>query len=418
MTGTAEASAVFDPFEVGFVDSPYEQYARLRQEDPVHHSALLHGWVVTRFADVSKLLRDPTVSSSIDHATPTPLTTVELEQLADQPRARRTIVLMDDPDHARIRRLMADPFRPREIDKLRVRIIERVDRAFDQMRELHGPGRVELDLLTEFAYPLPVEIFSEMLGVPEEDHARFRYLSQQVARSVDPIMSAAEREESLAALDEMCAYLEDQAAHKRLHPADDLLSALVHAEVDHEVLSHEELISQLVTLYLAGHEPVASLLGAGMVALLRAPDQLKRMRTEPDLLRNGVSELLRYDGPNQFVRRITTRPTTVGDIELPAGAVIYASPAAANRDPDRWGSTAEQVVVDRPDAGQHLQFGAGLHACLGSHLARLQAEIAFTAIFERLHDIELAAEPQWSTRMFIRGLDSLRITCTVGPGRQ
>jgi cytochrome P450 len=173
-------------------------------------------------------------------------------------------------------------------------------------------------------------------------------------------------------------------------------------------------MAQLVTLYMAGHEPTAALIGAGMLALLRAPDQFARVRSEPGLLRNAVSELLRYDGPNQFVRRITTVPTVVGDVELPAGAVVYASPASANRDPDRWGETADQVVVDRSDAGQHLQFGAGVHACLGSHLARLQAEIAFAAIFERLHDIALAGEPQWSTRMFIRALNSLPISCTIG----
>ena len=126
-----------------------------------------------------------------------------------------------------------------------------------------------------------------------------------------------------------------------------------------------------------------------------------------------MSELIRFDGPNQFVRRITTQPTMIGDTELPAGAVIYASPASANRDPARWGDTADQVVVDRPDAGQHLQFGAGVHACLGSHLARLQAQVAFAAIFARFGDVELAGPPQWSTRMFIRGLASLPIRCTI-----
>ena len=418
MTTTGEAPATFDPFEDGFVDSPYEQYARLRAADPVHHSRLLHGWVLTRFDDVGRLLRDPTVSSRIHNATPNPLTVNEIARLAEQPRAEKTIVLMDDPDHARVKRLMAEPFRPREIDRLRERVTERIDQAFDELRRDHGPGRVEFDLVADFAYPLPVEIFSEMLGVPEEDHPRFRYLSQKVARTVDPIMSDEERAECLAALDEMYGYLVDQAEAKRRHPEDDLMSALVHAEIDGSRLSHEELIAQLVTLYMAGHEPVASLIGAGMVALLRAPDQLERLRSEPGLIRNAVSEILRYDGPNQFMRRITTQPTLVGDVELPAGSVIFASPAAANRDPARWGDTADQVVVDRPDAGQHLQFGAGAHACLGSHLARLQAEIAFAAIIDRLHGIELAGEPRWSTRMFIRGLDSLPVAATIGPTRR
>ncbi|WP_426572500.1 cytochrome P450 [Aquihabitans sp. McL0605] len=407
-------SAVFDPFEEGYVESPYAQYARLRDGDPVHRSALLHGWVVTRFADVSKLLRDPSISSDIHNATPNPLTKMELARLAERERASRTIVLMDDPDHARVRRLMSEPFRPREIERLRAQVVERIERALDQLREERGTGTVELDLIADFAYPLPVEIFSEMLGVPDEDHARFRYLSQQVARTVDPVMTEAERIECFAALDEMYDYLVIQAAEKRVEPADDLMSALVNAADDDGIpFTDEELIAQLVTLYLAGHEPVASIIGTGTLALLRAPDQLAKLKADPSLVRNAVHELLRYDGPNHFMRRITTQPTMVGDVELPAGEVIYASPASANRDPARWGETADQVVVDRADATQHLQFGAGVHACLGSHLARLQADIAFEAILARLDDLQLAGEPQWGARLFIRSLDSLPVTCTI-----
>lgn len=406
-------TALFNPLADGFVDSPYEQYAELRALDPVHRSDLLHGWVVTRFDDVSRLLRDPSISSDIHNATPTPLTTMELDRLAEQARASRTVVLADDPDHARIRKLMADPFRPREIEKLRESITRRVHGALDQLRETHGGDTVEIDLVADFAYPLPVQIFSAMLGVPEEDHPQFRHWAQCVARSIDPIMSPEERERSLAGLDEMYAYLEERADEKRKDPADDLMSQLVHAEIDEAVLSHEELMAQLVTLYMAGHEPTAALVSAGMLALLRAPDQLARLRDDPALLRNATSEMLRYDGPNQFVRRITTQPTQVHDRELPAGAVVYASLASANRDPDRWGETADQLVVDRPDASQHLQFGAGVHACLGSHLARLQAEVILGAMFDRLDHIELAGEPEWSVRMFIRGLNSVPVRCTI-----
>ena len=417
METTAEdPEVVFDPLVEGFADSPYEQYARLRVADPVHRSELLQGWVVTRSADVGKLLRDPEISSSIHNATPNPLTIAELAHLAEQPRAGRTIVLLDDPDHARIRALMTEPFRPRDIEKLRTRITERVHGTLDRLREVHGAGRVEFDLVADFAYPLPVEIFSEMLGIPEEHNPQFRYWTQCVARTVDPIMSAEERAVCLQGLDEMYAYLEGQAAEKRAHPASDLLTALVEAEVDGAGLSHEDLMAQLVTLYMAGHEPTAALIGSGTLALLRAPEQLARLRAEPGLLRNAVSEFLRFDGPNHFVRRITTRPTLVGDVELPAGAVIYASPASANRDPDRWGDDADRLVIDRADASQHLQFGAGVHACLGSHLARLQAEIAFAAILERLENLELAGEPVWSTRMFIRALTSLPVACSIAAG--
>jgi cytochrome P450 len=291
--------------------------------------------------------------------------------------------------------------------------VQRVDEALDRLHERHGDGPADIDLIADFAYPLPVEIISEMLGIPEEDHPQFRYWTQCVARAVDPVLSPEEQEECLAGLDDMYAYLSQVADAKRTDPGDDLVSTLVHAEDEGQRLSREELMSQLVTLYMAGHEPTASLIGAGTLALVQAPDQLVRLRAEPGLLRNAVSELLRYDGPNQFVRRITTQPTVVGEVELPAGAVIFASPASANRDPDRWGPTADRVVIDRADAGQHLQFGAGVHACLGSHLARMQAEIAFAALLARLGDLELAGSPVWNTRMFIRGLDRLPVRCTI-----
>lgn len=413
MTATGTGDVTFNPLTPGFVESPYEQYALLRDHDPVHRSALLHGWVVTRHDDVGKLLRDPTVSSSIHNATPNPLTINEIQRLTEQPRAARTVVLLDDPDHARIRRLMADPFRPKEIDRLRDMIRRHVDEAIAALVARYGTGPVEFDLIDDFAYPLPVEIFSEMLGMPEEENPQFRYWTQCVARTVDPIMSEAEREEALGGLDQMYAYLEERAAEKRAAPADDLLSHLVHAEIDGERLSHEDLMAQLVTLYMAGHEPTAGLVGLGTVALFRHPDQLARLQADPSLLRNALSELLRYDGPNQFVRRILTRDTVVGEVELPAGEVIFASPASANRDPRRWGETAEQLVVDRPDAGQHLQFGAGVHACLGSHLAKAQAEIIIGAMLDHFVDLEPAGEPVFNTRMFIRGLSSVPVRCNL-----
>jgi cytochrome P450 len=402
----------FDPLDRSFVESPYEQYAVLRDEDPVHYSKLLCGWIVTRFEGVAGLLKDPTISSSIHNATPTPITEIELASLAEQPRAARTMVLLDDPDHGRIRRLMAEPFRVREVTRLRGLIAERVDAAFARLRHVHGSGAAELDLIQELAYPLPVEIFSAWLGIPDEANAEFRHWIRWVARSRDPLV-AQERVDFFRALDDMHAYLEEQAERKRAEPGDDLLSYLVDIEQAGERLTSEELLAQLVTLYMAGHEPTAALIGNGVVALLHHPDQMARLREQPGLVRNAVSELLRYDGPNQFVRRVTTQPTVVGDVELPAGAVVYPCLASADRDDRRWGENADEVVVDRPDAGQHLQFGAGAHACLGSHLARLQAEIVLGAILEGLEGVELAGEPQWSARMFIRGLDSLPIRCSI-----
>lgn len=406
------AGALFDPLDPGFIAAPYERYAVLRDEAPVHRSDLLCAWIITRFADVEAVLRDPSMSSDIARATPSPITELELEGLAAHPRWSKTIVHMDDPDHSRVRKLMAEPFRVREIGRLSTVIDDRVGTAIDHLRDERGTGEVELDLIAELAYPLPVEIFSTWLGVPEEDHPQFREWTSWVARSRDP-MSPEEHEQLFAALGAMYDYLAEQVEAKRAAPADDLLSYLVQVEDGDDRLSHDELMSQLITLYMAGHEPTASLVGNGVLALLHQPDQLDRLRHDPALLRGAVSELLRYDGPNQFVRRVTTRPTTVGGRDLPAGEVLYVGLAAANRDPRRWGPSADRVDIERPDAGQHLQFGGGAHACIGSHLARLQAERFLQAILGRLDGLALAGPPAWSERMFIRGLRSLPVTCTI-----
>jgi len=407
----------FDPLAEGFVAWPYDQYRRLRAEDPIHRSDLLHGYCVTRFADVNTILRDPTVSSVIDNATPTPLTIDEITRRDEAARGGRTLVLLDDPDHAQLRKLIMGPFRPREVDGLRELVEERVRVRVDDLVAAHGTGPVELDLIEDVAYPLPVEIFCQMLGIPEEDHPIFRFWVNCIARSLDPVMGADERAELVAQTDEMYAFLEELVAAKRGRHDDDILSALVDAEEDGETLTHEELMAQLMTLYVAGHEPTAGLVGNGMLALLRHPDQWAALQADRSLLRNAVSELLRYDGPNQFVRRIATRDmhfdTPDGTATIPAGAVIYASPGSANRDEARWGDSVDRVDITRGDAGQHLQFGAGIHACLGSHLARLQAEVMFTAILDRFEGIELAGEPEWSTRMVIRGLNRLPVRATL-----
>jgi cytochrome P450 len=414
----ASGQPQFDPFDPGFIRSPYGHYAVLQDSDPVHWSDLLHGWIITRHDDVAEILRDPTMSSDIRRATPTPVTELEIEGLRAHGRARVTVVHMDDPDHSRVRKLLATPFRVREVGKLASLVEQRVGDALDRLRDGtraeggDGDRAAGFDLVTEIAYPLPVEIFSAWLGMPEEANPRFRYWTGWVARSRDP-MSLDERQELYEALEAMHTYLAEQAEARRRTSTGDLLSYLVEVEDGTDRLTHEELMAQLITLYMAGHEPTAGLVGNGILALLHHPDQLERLRAEPTLVRNAVSELLRYDGPNQFVRRITTRPTEVGGVPVPAGDVLFLGLAAANRDPRRWGATADAVIVDRPDADHHLQFGGGAHACLGAHLARLQAERFLAALLTRLDGLELAGEPVWSTRMFIRGLSSLPVRCTV-----
>jgi len=393
----------FDPFEPGFVASPYEQYARLREADPVHWSELLGGWVLTRHEDVNALLRDPTMSVELDNATATPAVERQRRRQAMSRRPSDTLVLRDDPDHQRLRRLMQRPFGARPVEGLRALVAAEVEAA---MADLAPGGR--MDVVGDFAYPLPVAVFNGMLGLPDEDAPRVRTWIAAVARMLDPVIDDAEHARCSALMDEMYDYVGDQIEAKRRHPADDVLTALVEAEEDGDRLSRSELIAQVATLYVAGHEPTMSLIGTGLLALMQRPDQLARLRAEPTLLPNAIQELARYDGPNQFVRRIAREPRRVGGRDIAAGDVLYLAVGAANRDPERW-DDPDEVRVDRPDADRHLQFGGGVHHCLGTHLARLQAEVALGALVA-LDDLAPAGEPVWSERMVIRGLQRLDVT--------
>ncbi len=338
MTEAPASGAVsFNPLDPSFIGSPFAQYATLRDTEPRHHSELLSAWIVTRYDDVDRILRDPSMSSDIGRATPTPITQLELDGLAEHSSASSTIVHMDDPDYGRVRRLMAEPFRVRQIGRLASLIETRVDDALDHLRAEHGEGPITIDLIADVAYPLPVEIFSTWLGVPSEAHPQFRRWTSWVARSRDPL-TPEEREELYAAMDAMYDYLADQVEVKRRTPSDDLLSYLVRVEHDEARLSHDELMSQLITLYMAGHEPTAGLIGNGALGLLRHPDQLARLRAEPDLVRNAVAELLRYDGPNQFVRRIPpARPLSTGPSCPPArsSTSVWHRPTATRVGGDR-----------------------------------------------------------------------------------
>jgi cytochrome P450 len=396
----------FDPFEPGFDAWPYDQYRRLREAEPVHWSELLSGWVLTRFEDVSNVLRDHSVSSDLDRAKPSPVVDL-LRARTSRNAAQRdgmTLVLLDDPEHARIRKVMQPLFTARSISQLRDSVQERVDA---HLGRLGTAG--EAELISDFAYPLPVEVFCDMLGIAAEEGPRFRSWTAAVARSLDVVISEEDYDACMVLLEEMQQYLSDAADTKRAAPADDVLSRLLAAEVDGERLSHSDLIPQLITLYVAGHEPTTALIGNGLVALFAHPEQLAALQADPSLVPDAVHELLRFDGPNQFVRRVATTEMSIGDRTIDEGDVLYLCVGAANHDPERWGDDADEVRIDRPDAGLHVQFGGGIHHCLGAHLARLQAEVALTSMFARLPRLRPAGPPTWAGRTTLRSVSTVPI---------
>lgn len=414
-TAETDSTVRFDPFEEGYTEWPYAQYARLREADPVHKSELLQGWVLTRHQDVERVLKDPSMSADIDKATPTPITEMEIKRRSEIEQGDADpLPLLDEPDHTRVRRLIAPTFRKGSVKNLNETIERHVGGLLDGIVERHG-SRGTFDLVSEFAYPMPVMVICELMGVPEEDGPEFRHWVQLVALGLDPFISPDDRERSLGAGEEMRAYLRHQVAAKRGTPTDDLTSELAAATEDGEQLTAEELILQLQTLYIAGHEPVTAVLGNGFRGLFEQSDQLQMLRDDPSLLEHAVLELLRYDGPNQFVRRIATQDLHFEGGTIPAGAVIYPGIAAANHDPAEFGDDADEIRVDRPSAAHHLQLGAGIHACLGTHLAKLESEIAIRRLLERFPRLELVEPPTWANRMVLRSVNELKVRYTLEP---
>jgi cytochrome P450 len=400
---TAAAPApLFDPFAPGFTDDPYPQYAALRQAAPVYEHPLGF-WLLTCYDDVSWLLR---AGLSVEDRN---LADGVLKQLRDQMRGEQTardpiardglsMLDRDAPDHTRLRRLVSKAFTPRAIQELRPRITALVDAMLDM-----AEPRRRVDLVEALAFPLPFAVIAELLGTPSADQDRIRQLTGTVVRSLEPVNDPDLVAAITAADAELVEIAADMIAWKRANPADDLLTALIQAEDDGDVLDDDELIAQTLLLYIAGHETTVNLIAGGTLALLRNPDQLALLRDDPALAAEGVEELLRYDSPVQASRRITVEPVKIGESTIPAGAFVMASLASANRDERFWGADASELKLTREKARQHVSFGAGPHHCLGASLARLEATIAFQRLCGRFPGLALDGDVTWNGRINLRG---------------
>jgi cytochrome P450 len=391
---------LFNPFAPGFTDDPYPHYARVRAAAPVHADPFGY-WLLTRYEDVSGLLRAPGLSVEDRNITVGPMLELRESLFGTQDRepvSGMSMLDRDAPDHTRLRKLVSKAFTPRSIEALRPRITALVDQMLD---DVAATGRV--DLVDAFAFPLPFAVIAEMLGTPPADHQRIRELSGTVVRSLEPVADPELAAAIMAADVELAEIAAEMIAWKRANPADDLLTALINAEDGGDVLGDEELIAQTLLLYIAGHETTVNLIGGGTLALLTHPAQLARLREQPDLVPGAVEELLRYDSPVQASRRVTLEPVTLRGIDIPAGAFVMASLAAANRDEEFWGPDADDLDVTRPNARQHVSFGGGAHHCLGASLARMEASIAFEHLITRFPGLRLDGDVTWNGRFNLRG---------------
>lgn len=401
----------WNPFDPVLREDPYPIYARLRDENHAHPLLPLPKTVViSQYADCLAVFRHPAASNdetkgdmwqAMMEAQGGP--TEEQERML----RRRPFLALDAPDHSRLRGLVQQAFTPRRIELLRTRVEALVAQAIDRVLPTGG-----MDVIADIAYPLPVTIISELLGVPVEDHEIFASWSHDLARSLDPdfILPPEVVERARVAGEEFEQYFSDLIERRRSHPGEDLISALIVAEEAGDRLTKDELLATLVLLLIAGHETTVNLIANGMLALLRHPGELAALRADPGLARPAVEEALRYDPPVQIDVR-----TPLDDIPLPSGSVAPAGGLAflllgsANRDPRQFADPDRFDI--RRDNNHHLSFGFGAHHCLGAPLARLEAQVALRELAGRLEGVTLAVgEPQYKDNLILRGLVGLPVT--------
>ena len=380
--GTADA-VVFRLFGPERED-PYPCYHQLRALAPLHRSAL-GCTLATRYDDCTAVLRDPRFAKYQTPGSPS-----------------TSMLNANPPDHTRLRGLVSRAFTPRTVEGLRGHVERRIDELLGAMADA---GTVEF--MEAFAFRLPVSVIGEMLGIPPEDRAQFQGLVRDSTATLEFVVTPEDRARAAAARKVIEDYFVDLFAQRRVHPTDDLVSGLLAAEEAGDKLSEGELLSTVVLLFAAGFETTTHLLGNGLVALLRNPGELERLRREPGLVRGAVDELLRYDTPNQIQGRQAATDVQLRETTVPEGEIVITLLGAANRDPGRY-PDPDRLDVTRT-AIQPQSFGGGIHHCLGAALARMEGELAFGALLRRFPAIELAGEPVRRPSLALRGFVSLPV---------
>ncbi|MEA2591507.1 MAG: hypothetical protein QOD62_1338 [Actinomycetota bacterium] len=397
-----EEPVFFNPLDPEAHADPYPQYRRLREHAPMLRGPLGY-WVLSRYADIAAVLRDPRFGVGVDEASLMLATTQDGPGVATMVELSRWMLFRDPPDHTRLRGLVSKAFTPRALEAVRPRVVEIVNGLIDDVAR-----RDEVDLIAELALPLPVTVISELLGLPIEDQAQAREWAEAIAQVLDPIVTEEQATRADRAVKELAAYIGRVVARRRREPGPDLLSRLIQAEDGGAHLSEAELISTVGLLFGAGHETTRNLIGNGMLALLRHPGELQRLRDDPSLIRSAVEELLRYDSPVQIAGRGARADVVIGGEHIAAGEPMMLLVGAANRDPARF-PDPDRLDVRRPDV-KMLSFGGGIHFCLGAMLARTEAQIAIGTLLSRVPHLELATDHlEWRPHITLRGLSSLPV---------
>jgi cytochrome P450 len=392
----------FDPLDPDFIADPYPFYRRLREAAPVYKTPQGF-WLITRYEDVAFALRDKRFGKDFvgnmrrRYGGEDGMKEPAIASLA------RTMLVLDPPDHTRLRGLVNKAFTARRVADMRPRIQKIVGEQLDRVA-----GKGEMDVMRDLAHRLPVIVICDMLGIPEAHRAPFLAGSNVNGRILEPVpMTRAELDQANLNTQMAGVYFRQLCDLRRRDPQDDLTTELVRAEEAGDKLSAEELEANMGLLFGAGHETTTNLIGNGLLALHRQPDQWERLKADPSLIPNAVEELLRYDSSVQLTGRVTSAEVEIGGVVLPAGESVIALLGAANRDP------AQYPDPDRLDVGREhirpMSFGGGIHHCLGAQLARLEAELVFAALIERLPTLSLPEKdkPAWRRSFTLRGLSRL-----------
>ncbi len=403
-----DGGAAFNPLDKRYLSDPYPLYQKLREKDPVHRSRLLDGLILTRYEDVNAILRDP--HSSVDDRKTAGYDEQRAKAIAagilteEEAAAAPSMLRLDPPDHTRLRSLVNRAFTPRAVESLKPRVEQIVDEILDAAQ-----AKGSMEVIRDLATPLPVIVIAEMLGIPIEDRDRFEAWSDAVASQLGFSTDVEQGRRAQEAGRQLREYLRGIAEERRREPREDLLSALLAAEQEGEKLSADEVYSTIELLLIAGNETTTNLIGNGLLALLRNPAQLDALRADPALMPEAVEELLRFDSPVQATSRNAAEDIEVGGATIKAGQQMILILGAANRDPAQF-ADPEKLDVTRKDV-RHMSFGHGMHFCLGSPLARLEAPIALNALIQRFPDLRLAKndKPVWGDNFILHGLSRLPV---------
>jgi len=384
---------------------PYPRYAGLRAQAPVHRSGFGF-WALTRYDDCQHLLRHPAVGKDFSGAASA--LGLSEAQRAEQARFRENrsnMLVADPPDHTRLRGLASRAFTPRTVETLRPGVVAMVDQLIDAF------GAGEVDVMQALAFPLPVTVIGEMLGVPAADREQLRPLVRAVTAVLELVVTPEALSAATAANATLESYFADLVAERRARPKDDLLTRLIEAEDEGDQLSEAELVSTAILLFAAGFETTTNLIGNAVLALLQWPEQLDRLRADRALLRPAVDEVLRYDSPVQIAVRTAYEEMDFGDEHVEAGSTVLALLGAANRDPARFGDP-DRFDVGRAE-GSPISFGSGIHFCLGAALARLEGQVVLDRLLDRFRTMELVGgEPTHRDSLTLRGLVGLHVRFT------